>query len=135
MLTDVRISNDPSLAMYQALTCEGWERSPVILRTALGGGYLTPVLQTEKLRHRESRGKWQSDSGLHRPFLSPFHPDLGNRQHILILTHGVIKTTSGVIGSHGCAFSQSLYNNQITDVGARYIARILDACKGLTHLK
>ena len=34
-----------------------------------------------------------------------------------------------------CALSPSLYNNQITDVGARYIARILDECKGLTHLK
>ncbi|KAK2491996.1 hypothetical protein MC885_007022 [Smutsia gigantea] len=42
---------------------------------------------------------------------------------------------SGVIKSHGCAFSRSLYNNRITDVGAGYIARILDECTGLTHLK
>ncbi|XP_036897110.1 nucleotide-binding oligomerization domain-containing protein 1 isoform X2 [Sturnira hondurensis] len=34
-----------------------------------------------------------------------------------------------------CLTIISLYSNQITDVGARYIARILDECKGLTHLK
>ncbi|XP_013366081.1 PREDICTED: nucleotide-binding oligomerization domain-containing protein 1 isoform X4 [Chinchilla lanigera] len=29
----------------------------------------------------------------------------------------------------------SLYSNQITDVGARYVAQILEECKGLAHLK
>lgn len=48
---------------------------------------------------------------------------------------GVIETAPGVVESHACAFSRSLYNNQITDVGAWYVARIMDECKGLTHLK
>uniref|UniRef100_A0A2K5HZC4 Nucleotide binding oligomerization domain containing 1 n=1 Tax=Colobus angolensis palliatus TaxID=336983 RepID=A0A2K5HZC4_COLAP len=47
------------------------------------------------------------------------------RQHVLQKI-GAIKMTSG---------ARNLYNNQITDVGARYVTKILDECKGLTHLK
>uniref|UniRef100_A0A2K6NE70 Nucleotide binding oligomerization domain containing 1 n=1 Tax=Rhinopithecus roxellana TaxID=61622 RepID=A0A2K6NE70_RHIRO len=48
-----------------------------------------------------------------------------SRQHVLQKI-GAIKMTSG---------ARNLYNNQITDVGARYVTKILDECKGLTHLK
>lgn len=85
------------------------------------------------------QGSWlwsQADAEPRLWFLCvpPFNLVEISRQRALAIGGGVC-VTLGLTEAPGCAFSPSLYNNQITDIGARYVAQILDECRGLTHLK
>jgi hypothetical protein len=121
----------PLTRIYGALSCQDCALCPRLFMTTLGSAGCHPVEQRERAKHREQWGS--PNSGLH---MSPLNPDGGvNRQHILLSEEGDIHRTSGLTWSPDCAFSPSLYNNQITDIGARYVARILDECRRLTHLK
>uniref|UniRef100_A0A8C3S3J8 Nucleotide binding oligomerization domain containing 1 n=1 Tax=Chelydra serpentina TaxID=8475 RepID=A0A8C3S3J8_CHESE len=46
-----------------------------------------------------------------------------------------IQVTAEIICFYQCDFSLSLYNNQITDVGAKYVARLIEECSSLTYVK
>lgn len=53
-----------------------------------------------------------------------------------IIKHSGCKYLTAVITYfYQCDFSLSLYNNQITDVGAKYVAKLIEECSSLEYVK